>query len=57
MREIARLSSAPLVFIDQEADMAGLAEAVEQGLRNEQLDPGAIGRSIARVRARKALLA
>jgi beta-N-acetylhexosaminidase len=44
-------------LLDQETDMAGIAEAVEQGLRKEQLDPGAIGRSIARVRARKALLA
>jgi beta-N-acetylhexosaminidase len=44
-------------LFDQEADMAGIAEAVEQGLRREQLDPGAIGRSVARVRARKALLA
>jgi len=44
-------------LFDQEADMAGIAEAVEQGLRREQLDPGAIGRSIARVRARKTLLA
>ena len=44
-------------LFDQEADMVGIAEAVEQGLRKEQLDPGAIGRSLARVRARKALLA
>ena len=44
-------------LFDQEADMVGIAEAVEQGLRREQLDPGAIGRSVARVRARKALLA
>lgn len=44
-------------LFDQEADMVGIAEAVEQGLRREQLDPGAIGRSLARVRARKALLA
>jgi len=44
-------------LFDQEADMAGIAEAVEQGLRREQLDSGAIGRSVARVRARKALLA
>jgi len=44
-------------LFDQEAEMAGLAEAVEQGLRDEVLDPEAIGRSIARVRARKALLA
>jgi beta-N-acetylhexosaminidase len=44
-------------LFDQEAEMAGIAEAVEQGLREEGLDPEAIGRSIARVRARKALLA
>lgn len=44
-------------LFDQEADMAGIAEAVEQGLRREQLDSGAIGRSLVRVRARKALLA
>jgi hypothetical protein len=36
--------------------MAGIAEAIEQGLREEGLDPAAIGQSIARVRARKALL-
>ena len=44
-------------LFDQEADMPGIAEAVEQCLREEQLDPDAIRRSIARVRARKALLA
>jgi beta-N-acetylhexosaminidase len=44
-------------LFDQEADMAGIAEAIEQGLREEGLDPAAIGQSIARVRARKALLA
>jgi beta-N-acetylhexosaminidase len=44
-------------LFDQEADMAGIAEAVEQGLREEGLNPAAIGRSIARVQARKALLA
>jgi beta-N-acetylhexosaminidase len=43
-------------LFDQEADMAGIAEAIEQGLREEGLDPAAIGQSIARVRARKALL-
>jgi len=37
--------------------MAGIAEAVEQGLREEGLNPAAIGQTIARVRARKALLA
>ena len=44
-------------LFDQEADMAGIAEAVERGLREEGLNPAAIGQSIARVRARKALLA
>ena len=44
-------------LFDQEADMAGIAEAVEQGLREEGLNPAAIGQSIARVQARKALLA
>ena len=44
-------------LLDQEAETAGIAEAVELGLRQEGLDPAAIGRSIARVRARKALLA
>ena len=44
-------------LFDQEAEMAGIAEAVERNLREERLDPDAIGRAIARVRARKALLA
>lgn len=44
-------------LLDQEADMAGVAKAVERGLREETLDPGAIGQSIARVQKRKALLA
>ena len=44
-------------LFDQEAEMAAIAEAVEQGLREEELDPESIGRSITRVRARKALLA
>jgi beta-N-acetylhexosaminidase len=44
-------------LFDQEADMAGIAEAVEQGLQGEGLNPAAIGQSIARVQARKALLA
>ncbi len=43
-------------LLDQEAEMAAIAEAVEQGLREEGLDPEAIARSIARVRTRKALL-
>ena len=44
-------------LIDQEAEMAGIAEAVERSLQEEQLDPTMIARSIARVRARKAWLA
>jgi beta-N-acetylhexosaminidase len=44
-------------LFDQEADMAGIADAIEQGLREEGLNPAAIGQSIARVRARKALMA
>ena len=43
-------------LLDQEAGMAGLAEAVERALRGEALDAAAIGRSIARVQKRKALL-
>lgn len=37
--------------------MAGIAAAVQQGLWDEVLDPAEVGRSIARVQARKALLA
>ena len=44
-------------LFDQEAEMAGIAEAVEWALREERLDADAIGRSIARVQARKVLLA
>lgn len=44
-------------LLDQEAGMAGIAEAIEQALQQEMLDSAAIGRSIARVRGRKALLA
>ena len=44
-------------LFDQEAEMAGIAEAEERGVREERLDPEALGRSINRVRARKALLA
>lgn len=44
-------------LINQEHEIAGIAEAVEQGLRDGRLDAGAVGRSIARVRARKSLLA
>lgn len=43
-------------LLDQEAGMAGIAEAIEQALQQEMLDSAAIGRSIARVRGRKALL-
>lgn len=43
-------------LFDQEAEMAGIAEAVEQGLRDETLDAAAIGRSIARVQKWKAQL-
>ncbi len=44
-------------LFDQEAEMADIAEAVEQALQREILDPAEIARSVARVRARKALLA
>jgi beta-N-acetylhexosaminidase len=44
-------------LLDQEAEMAGIAEAVERGLREETLLAAAIGRSIARVQERKAQLA
>jgi beta-N-acetylhexosaminidase len=44
-------------LLDQEAEMAGIAEAVERGLREETLHAAAIGRSIARVQERKAQLA
>ena len=44
-------------LFDQETEMAAIAEAVEQGMQDEELDPESIVRSIARVRARKALLA
>jgi beta-N-acetylhexosaminidase len=44
-------------LLDQEADMAGLAEAVEQGVREATLNSAAIGQSIARVQRRKAQLA
>lgn len=42
---------------DQEAEMGALAGAVLQAVSDEALDPKAIESSIARVRARKALLA
>ena len=43
-------------LFDQEQEMADIAETVTQRLRDEALDASAIGRSIARVRARKTLL-
>jgi beta-N-acetylhexosaminidase len=44
-------------LLDQEAEVAGIAEAIEEALQHEMLDAAAVGRSIARVRRRKALLA
>src|SRR5689334_14760097 len=44
-------------LLDQEAEMTGIGKAVERGVREEQLDPSEIGRSIARVQNRKKLLA
>ncbi len=44
-------------LLDQEAEMADIAAAVEQAAQHEILDPAGIARSIARVRGRKALLA
>jgi len=44
-------------LLDQESEMPGIAQAIEQDLRDEALDPAAIGRSITRVQRRKALLA
>jgi len=44
-------------LFDQEAEMAGIAEALERNLRGEELDPAAIAGSIDCVRRRKALLA
>ena len=44
-------------LLDQEAEMAGIAAAVERSLREETLDAAAIARSIARVQKRKAQLA
>jgi len=44
-------------LFDQEAEMVGIAVAVERGLRDEALDSAAIAGSIDRVRKRKALLA
>jgi len=44
-------------LLDQEQEMAGIAQAVEQGLRERALAGSAIEASIARVVSRKALLA
>ena len=44
-------------LLDQEAEVVGIAEAIEEALQHEMLDAAAVGRSIARVRRRKALLA
>jgi beta-N-acetylhexosaminidase len=44
-------------LLDEEAEMARLAEAVERALQEETLDAAAIGRSVARVQKRKAQLA
>jgi beta-N-acetylhexosaminidase len=44
-------------LLDEDAEMAGLAEAVERALQEETLDAAAIGRSVARVQKRKAQLA
>lgn len=43
-------------LLDQEAEMAGIAEAVEQAVREGELDSRAVGQSVARVRKGKALL-
>jgi beta-N-acetylhexosaminidase len=43
-------------LLDQEAEMAGIAEAVERAVRNGALRACAIGQSIARVQNRKAML-
>jgi beta-N-acetylhexosaminidase len=43
-------------LLDQEQEMAGIADAIGQALRTGMLDRSAIGQSIERVRQRKALL-
>ena len=43
-------------LFDQEQEMAGIAEYVEQSLRGKTLSGSAIEKSIARVGKRKALL-
>ena len=44
-------------LFDQEQEMAGIAQVIEQGLRDQVLAVSAIEGSIARVRSRKTLLA
>ena len=44
-------------LFDQEREMADIADAIERDLAGEALDSVAIGRSVERVRKRKALLA
>jgi beta-N-acetylhexosaminidase len=44
-------------LLDQEAEVAGIAEAIERALQHETLDPAEVGPSIARVQSRKKLLA
>lgn len=43
-------------LLDEEGEILGIAEAVEEGLRDGGLDSGRVARSIARMEARKALL-
>ena len=43
-------------LLDQEAEMAGIAEAVEQAVHKAALDSSAVEKSVARVRKRKQLL-
>jgi beta-N-acetylhexosaminidase len=44
-------------LFDQEQEMAGIAQAIEQAVRDGTLAASAIEASIARVRSRKALVA
>lgn len=43
-------------LFDQEGEIAGIADAIEEQLRSEAMDPSAIEQSIGRVRKRKVLL-
>jgi beta-N-acetylhexosaminidase len=43
-------------LLDQEREMADIADSIEQRLQDETLDGAAVRRSIERVRKRKALL-